>query len=150
MKTIRRIWEWIKSIVTTIYKLGFLAFSFAVGFAIAYLLVSPFQLSGSLKNVIIIAIGLSILIPTFSFFITLHDYLHVRILSICKQLETEPQIVRNQFLSFIKDNALVFTLVFIYILFYRFWESWIGNHIIQPFFSHFESNLLNDLIFIFI
>lgn len=150
METSRRIWKWIKAIVTTLFRLGVLAFSFASVFVTAYLLVSPFQLSGFLKYVIILAIGLSILIPTFSFFITLHDYLSVRITSIWKQLKTEPQIVKNQLMSFIKDNAIIFSLLFIYILFYRFWESWIGNHIIQPFFSHFESNLLNDLIFIFI
>ena len=64
-----------------------------------------------------------------------------------KQLKSEPNDFRNKFLSFIKDNAYVIALVLIFIFFYRFWESWIGNHIIAPFLSHFESNLLSDIIF---
>lgn len=150
MKTISRIWEWITDNSDDIVFYGFIALVLAIGFALAYLLVSPFHLSGILKYVIILAIGLAIFVPTFSFALFLLEFLFSTIPSIWKQLKTEPQIFRNKFLSFIKNNALIFALVFIYILFYRFWESWIGNHIIQPFFSHFESNRLNDIIFILI
>lgn len=150
METIRRIWEWIKDNSMVIVFFGFLALTLAIGFAFAYLLVDPFHVSGILEYAIIIAIGLSLFLPALSIIGFPSLLLFLRKSSIWKQLKTEPQIVNNQFLSFIKDNAIIFSLLFIYILFYRFWESWIGNHIIQPFFSHFESNLLNDLIFIFI
>ncbi len=53
-------------------------------------------------------------------------------------------------MSFIRNNSLIFALVLIYVFFYRFWESWIGNHIIEPFLCHFESNLQNDIIFIIV
>lgn len=129
---------------------GLLALALAIGLALAFFLVSLFQLSGFLKYVIILAIGLSIWIPSFLLIGVPFLFLYERLPSIWKQLKAEPQYFKDHFLSFIKDNALIFTLVFIYILFYRFWESWIGNHIIQPFLSHFESNLLNDLIFIII
>ena len=150
MKRIRRIWNWITAILSIIFAIVVIALPLAIWFALAYLLVSPFQLSDFLKYVIFIAISLVIFFPTLSFFIFSLKLLTHEIPNIWKQLKTEPQILKDHFLSFIKDNALIFALVFIYILFYRFWESWICNHIIQPFFSHFESNLLNDLIFIFI
>ena len=150
MKKISRIWEWIKDHSYDIVLYGLTILAIAIVLTVAYLLVSPFQLFGFFKYVIIIAIGLSIFLPTFSFFLFSFMHLTDEIPNIWKQLKTEPQIFRGQFLSFIKNNALIFALVFIYILFYRFWESWIGNHIIQPFLSHFESNLLNDLIFILI
>ena len=54
----------------------------------------------------------------------------------------------RSFKSFIKNNAIIFALVLLYVFFYRFWETWIRNHIIDPFLSHIESNLLNDSIFI--
>lgn len=150
MKTIKRIRRWIKDNFDEIVFFGLLALALAIGFALAYLLVSPFNLSGILKYIIIIAIVLSIYVPTASITAAPLWYVYTENSIIWKQLKNEPQIFRNQFFSFIKDNALILALVFIYILFYRFWENWIGNHIIQPFFSHFESNLLNDLIFIFI
>ncbi len=53
----------------------------------------------------------------------------------------------RQFKSYIRNNAIIFALVLLYIFSYRFWETWTRNHIIDPFLSHIESNQLNDFIF---
>ena len=64
------------------------------------------------------------------------------------QLKSDPKSVCRYFTSFFRNNAVLFVLLLTYIVFYRFWENWLGNHIIDPFLSHFESNKLNDTIFI--
>ena len=51
--------------------------------------------------------------------------------------------------TLVKDNTLILSLVFIYVLFYQFWEKLIGNHLINKFFCYFEPSPLNDFIFIF-
>ena len=66
------------------------------------------------------------------------------------QLKSNPNGVRDIFISFMRYNIFIFALALLYLSFYRFWESWIGNHIIAPFLSTFESNLLNDIIFIIV
>ena len=54
----------------------------------------------------------------------------------------------NKFFSFLRENAIIITLLLLYILFYRFWETLIGDHIIDKFLCHFESNGVSDSIFI--
>lgn len=65
-----------------------------------------------------------------------------------RQLLSNPQSFWNQFILFFRDNSVIFVIVLLYAFFYRFWEKWIANCIIDPFLCHFESSLLNDIIFI--
>ena len=51
--------------------------------------------------------------------------------------------------TLVKDNTLLFSILFIYVLFYQFWENLISNHIINKFFCYFEPSPLNDILFIF-
>lgn len=53
----------------------------------------------------------------------------------------------ERFRSFVQSNLLVFILLTIYVLFYRFWEDLIDNHIVNNFMAAFEPNLINDLVF---
>ena len=50
-------------------------------------------------------------------------------------------------LSFLRRNAVIFVLLLLYISFYRYWESLIGDHVIDTFLRHFESNWINDGVF---
>ena len=45
-------------------------------------------------------------------------------------------------------NILLFASLLLYIFFYRFWEDIIANVIVDKFLCHFESNILNDIIWI--
>lgn len=109
-------------------------------------LVSPFE-STNIYDVLVstIFVGLHILFVVVVY--CMIAILMKEIINTLERLTKSPRNVWSQFISIFRDNALIFTLVLIYILFYRFWESWIGNHIIDPILSHFESNLMNDIIF---
>ena len=48
-------------------------------------------------------------------------------------------------MSFFKKKLVIFSLI--YILFYSFWEDVIENIVVDKFFSHFEINIINDIIF---
>lgn len=50
--------------------------------------------------------------------------------------------------SFLRENTIIIALVLLYILFYRFWETLIGEFFIKRFLCHFESNCVSDCIFI--
>lgn len=54
----------------------------------------------------------------------------------------------DRFKSFVKDNIVPLSLILLFICFYHYWESLIGNHIISKFLCNFESNWLIDSIFI--
>lgn len=133
-----------------LFILVFFAGIFSGGFYLVSILLSPFHLTGLTKNAIITLIDVFIIFP--GFFLVFSQIFVVidEIIEVYNQLKTNSRSVWNQFLSFLRNNALLFTLVLIYILFYRFWETWIGNHIIEPFLCHFESNLQNDIIFIIV
>ena len=120
---------------------------FILGFSFKSYL-PPLQFTGFARIAIITLIDLLIFVPGYIFIVCLFSYHILKIHKIWNQLKTDPRSVWNQFLSFIRNNALIFALALIYVLFYHFWESWIGNHIIDPFLCHFESNLQNDIIFI--
>lgn len=53
----------------------------------------------------------------------------------------------DKFKSYAKENIVVFSLLLLYLFFYRYWESLIREHIIDTFLSNFEPNLLSDIIF---
>lgn len=111
-------------------------------------LVSPFRFINPFDEVLEAIINLWLL-----FFFVFVVYFIIAVLmketmNTLERLTKRPLTVWNQFICFFRDNALIFTLVLIYILFYRFWESLIRNHIIVPILSHFESTLINDIIFI--
>ena len=149
MKIKRRYREWMtlnKSDLIIIVFGGLLGF--AGVFALANELLSSVCLSGFAKYSIITIIDLLIGVPIYYFFFSLYYIFKKEIFTVWYQQEYNKQSVWNHFLFFIKNNALIFALVLIYVLFYSFWETWIGNHIIEPFLCHFESNLQNDIIFI--
>ena len=108
----------------------------------------PFQLSRFTEIAIILLTYVCIFVPGILFIRILFIYLRHQIVKVWNQLKSDSQSVWNQFLFFFRKNALIIALVLIYVFFYRFWETWIGNHIIEPFLNHFESNLQNDVIFI--
>ena len=121
---------------------------FLLGVPFVSELISFLHLTGFAKYLTITLIDVLIFSPIYIFIISHFSYLLFVIIKVWNQLKTDPRSVWNQFLSFIRNNALIFALVLIYVLFYRFWETWIRNHIIEPFLCHFESNLQNDAIFI--
>ncbi len=49
--------------------------------------------------------------------------------------------------SFVRENIIILVLLFLYIFFNGYWESLIGNHLINKFLCHFESNWFIDIIF---
>lgn len=68
------------------------------------------------------------------------------------KLTTMKQIINiswDKCKTLVKDNTLIISLLFIYVLFYQFWENLIGNQIINKFFCYFEPSLLNNILFIF-
>ena len=157
MKLKERFWEWfgekcydldldikVPGLLVLLVSAGILT----GGFLLASKLVSPLQLTGFTKNVIISLIDVCIFVPGIVLVLTHFVILIVDIKDIWNQLKSNSRSVWNQFMSFIRNNALIFVLVLIYVLFYRFWETWLGNHIIDPFLCHLESNLQNDVIFI--
>ena len=50
--------------------------------------------------------------------------------------------------DFIVKNSVIIILLLIYFFFHHFWESQIGNHIVDKFLCHFESSWLVSLFFI--
>ncbi|MBR4829715.1 MAG: hypothetical protein IKZ92_07940 [Muribaculaceae bacterium] len=54
----------------------------------------------------------------------------------------------DKFKSYAKENIVLFSLLLLYLFFYRYWESLIREHIIDAFLSNFEPNLLSDIIFV--
>ena len=144
----KRSWKWCKDNIPGIIALVIVGLVFVGGFALVYRLLSPIQLSGYAKYLIILIIDLLIFSPIvisiICQFIVFMDEIEV----VRYQLKKDKQSLWNQFMSFIKDNALILVLVLLYVMFYRFWETWIGIHIIDPFLCHFESNLQNDILFI--
>ena len=110
-------------------------------------LISPLQLTDPYDDFLwaILILALHVLFIVVVYFIL--AVLIKEIINTLKRLMKSPRSVCDQFISYFRDNVLIFILVLIYILFYRFWESWIGNHIIDPILSHFESNLMNDILF---
>ena len=175
MKIIKRFWENIEDssikICSLIVPIGFLYHVFSVtfdstlesvsvrtpySFYLPYIgiitrnireLVSHFHLTNPNDEILgsIIILGLLFLFVVVVYLII--SVLTKETINTIGRLMKSPQSVWNQFISIFRDNALIFFLVLIYILFYRFWESWIGTHIIDPILSHFESNLMNDIIF---
>lgn len=55
---------------------------------------------------------------------------------------------RRSIQRFRNDNKLIFIFLLLYILFYQFWEKLIGDYVIDKFLCFFDTNLLNDIIFI--
>ena len=53
-----------------------------------------------------------------------------------------------EFPSFLRENAIIISLLLLYIPFHRYWETHIKDHIIDNFISTFEPNLLCDSLFI--
>ena len=148
MEIMKRFWRWCKDNSVIIVFAIVCLLVFVGGFALVYRLLSPIQLSGFAKYSIIVIIDLLISIPI-AFSIICQYFVFIEgIKKVWNQLKKDKLSVWNQFLSFIKNNAMIFALVLLYVMFYRFWETWIGNHIIDPFLRHFESNLQNDILFV--
>ena len=89
--------------------------------------------------------------PILFFYSNENEYNDDNSLTIIK-LTTMKQIINKSWdkcKTLVKDNTLLFSLLFIYVLFYQFWENLISNHIINKFFCYFEPSPLNDILFIF-
>ena len=56
--------------------------------------------------------------------------------------------IGNEFPSFLKENVIIIVLLLFYIVFYRLWESLIGDNLINKLLCHFESNRVSDCLFI--
>lgn len=82
------------------------------------------------------------MVTPFSSFVFFHQW-HIRLWNLIKYYSKK---VWND----IVNNIVIIVLLLIYLFFYRFWETQIGNHIIDNFFCTFESNWLTDIIFIFL
>ena len=47
----------------------------------------------------------------------------------------------------LRENSVVFSFLLLYILFSRFWEDLIAQHIVKPFLGHFEASYFKDALF---
>lgn len=147
MRTIGLFKDWYYEHSDKIGIIAALVLALALIFPLDKFLVSLLGLSGTTKYVIITLIDILIFIPIVILIISNFIVLRDEIGRVWEQLMSDGNSVWNSLLSFIRHNAMIFVLVLVYVLFYRFWESWIGNYIVDPFLSYFESNLLNDIIF---
>ena len=147
MRTIGLFKDWYYEHSDKIGIIAALVLALALIFPLDKFLVSLLGLSGTTKYVIITLIDILIFIPIVILIISNFIVLRDEIGRVWEQLMSDGNSVWNSLLSFIRHNAMIFVLVLVYVLFYRFWESWIGNYIVDPFLSNFESNLLNDIIF---
>lgn len=54
----------------------------------------------------------------------------------------------EKIISFIRENSVIFALVFIYVSIHDYWEIFISKHVVDVFLNdHFYSNWLNDTFF---
>lgn len=159
MEIINRFWEWYDDFRESCEdKSKVIAFAFGALLVFAGIFVlllnvlSPFQLTGFIRYSIISIIDLIIFVPIYLSILSPIYVFNIFIKEMNEITSDSNQSLWYLFFSFIRDfirdNAFILGIVLIYIFFYRFWETWIGNHIIDPFLCHFESNIHNDILFI--
>lgn len=61
------------------------------------------------------------------------------------KIEIIKQWIKCNIIPFLKNKIVIISVI--YILFYSLWEDVIEKSLVEPFISHFESNIVSDIIF---